>query len=68
MYPSGGGHGQGSGGFGGYPGQPPQGKCTLGVQKMRLTVFKSTRGLWKAILHKNMEHFSFRNVVTYCPV
>ena len=28
MYPSGGGHGQGSGGFGGYPGQPPQGKCT----------------------------------------
>ena len=43
MYPSGGGHGQGSGGFGGYPGQPPQGKCTY----IHILIYKIARSrLW----------------------
>ena len=43
MYPSGGGHGQGSGGFGGYPGQPPQG-TVLHTTVGPVNVYKISQG------------------------
>ena len=64
MYPSGGGHGQGSGGFGGYPGQPPQGKCTYIYTDIR----DSTITPVSLLVNWQFIRYDFSNFLEYCVV